>query len=92
MVKDPSCASLLLTNIQSKPVFWIKKPTLNWKLYISYLRLRAHSGQFNSVICAFLKSHYKKILNRAHYITLTYDYDNTFNTIYASSLMTRDRQ
>ena len=34
----------------------------------------------------------KKMLNRAHYITLTYDYDNIFNTIYASSLMTKCHQ
>ena len=33
MVKDHSCASLRLTNIHSKPVFWIKKPTLNWNPY-----------------------------------------------------------
>ena len=33
----------------------------------------------------FSKVIIKKILNRAHNITLTYDYNNIFNTIYAGN-------
>ena len=59
----------------------------------NYIFVFQFEGTFGAVqfckMCHSQKSLSKKILNRAHYITLTYDYNNTFNTIYASSLMTK---
>ena len=59
MVKDHSCASLLLTNIHSKPVFWIKKPTCNWNLYTVHYSLNCKALTVHySLNCKALTVHY----------------------------------